>query len=687
MIKGAYADKSASRAMAADEKLLAAYSVPAGMLAKLTIWADGLGGGAGEQPLRAVVYDELGALLAVGDPVLVSAGTLAGWLDLPLPQESVPGGKTIVGVQAGAPGGVARVYGSAPLVNLLTNPSGENGTPPNTSNSTATATPVNQVTNPNAESGTTTGWAPRPQNNDAGHFVATSEIPARFRTQCFKMTRDTDGGGADSIYADCGSTSSGVTIAVTPGQFVAARGSFRAATNGRNCRVRLIFVDSGGVQIGSVFDSAIVVDTTTGWIDLSVISGAAPANTVKVLVRMNIDGVPEGESHYFDAVVAVVSATLPTVVPPYFDGSMTGFKWNGAANASTSQPAAATAVDATSWSRFGTHSGLFTITRDDGAAVIARVGSGAAATPVVPNHYVAVRVSSRLATLYGAAASLDNWRGRIYWYKADGTASATTVTDGSLTLSPVVGSTGDFFLIAQVPADAAFGAPAMLFDMPSGLTVIQANVDAYMLVDLTAAYGAGWTPSGVGAATVASEVPGYFDGDMDDWLWLGAAQASQSAAGRLTTDAYADGPNATLGTGGAGALRLASYVTTIEQWVPPVIPDDELAALGWPSAQKALSGVVQSATAQTVGMEWHGTLLDPHEGAFAVVRAGGALEEMVGQRLRVTLGRRAIFVYVVDSADELEEDLSLARRAWLALANLSDESRTVRVEVVGATPS
>jgi hypothetical protein len=81
-------------------------------------------------------------------------------------------------------------------------------------------------------------------------------------------------------------------------------------------------------------------------------------------------------------------------------------------------------------------------------------------------------------------------------------------------------------------------------------------------------------------------------------------------------------------------------------------------------------------------VEWHHTTLDEHEGAFAVAREGGPLEEMVGDVLRVSYGDRSAYVYVVDASDDLDADLSLARRAFIQLANLSEDEVAASVEVL-----
>jgi hypothetical protein len=117
-------------------------------------------------------------------------------------------------------------------------------------------------------------------------------------------------------------------------------------------------------------------------------------------------------------------------------------------------------------------------------------------------------------------------------------------------------------------------------------------------------------------------------------------------------------------------------------WTPPDVSDEELAALGWLSSQTALAGAALVGTAQLVSVEWHGTQLDDRLGAYGIVADGGRLEPLVGERVRLTRGLRSCFIYVVDSTDELDADVSVTRRAFLELGDLSAEELLVTLEVV-----
>lgn len=87
-----------------------------GHLSKLTIYADGLGSGNGDQVLRGVAYGITGDLLGIGSETVIKDGQEPGWVDLlfPDPWGDVPleaGVKIDIGYIAGEVSNSARVYG------------------------------------------------------------------------------------------------------------------------------------------------------------------------------------------------------------------------------------------------------------------------------------------------------------------------------------------------------------------------------------------------------------------------------------------------------------------------------------------------------------------------------------------------------------------------------------------------
>jgi len=140
----------------------------------------------------------------------------------------------------------------------------------------------------------------------------------------------------------------------------------------------------------------------------------------------------------------------------------------------------------------------------------------------------------------------------------------------------------------------------------------------------------------------------------------------------------------------ADLLTLASVLAVaVEPWTPPsAITEDELADLPIDVVQATLTGgAVDVVEAAACG--WHYSNESPPPPASAIVRTGGPLEQLVGQRVRLTAatpaGPAAVGVVVVDEQpfDVLDEDLSIARDAFMRLGGLWADTLTVRVEVLG----
>lgn len=120
------------------------------------------------------------------------------------------------------------------------------------------------------------------------------------------------------------------------------------------------------------------------------------------------------------------------------------------------------------------------------------------------------------------------------------------------------------------------------------------------------------------------------------------------------------------------------FATIYDAWDEPEVEDLHLGRLPFPQAQEAFAGGVARVSEVQAG--WHGTVLSPETGSFALVNQEGPLADKVGDRLRVTVGLNNVFVYVLGEA-ELEDDISLTRRAFLALGPLAADSLDVTVGV------
>lgn len=122
--------------------------------------------------------------------------------------------------------------------------------------------------------------------------------------------------------------------------------------------------------------------------------------------------------------------------------------------------------------------------------------------------------------------------------------------------------------------------------------------------------------------------------------------------------------------------------------IPGNLTDTEYGRLPWIEAQSIFAqGGAELKTDQIVACGWHGTLVNPERGAFAIVNKDGLLADYVGERVKVTYDSgveapiRAVYVYVLD-VDAIEEDISLTRRAFLSIAPLATETLSVHVEVM-----
>lgn len=101
----------------------------------------------------------------------------------------------------------------------------------------------------------------------------------------------------------------------------------------------------------------------------------------------------------------------------------------------------------------------------------------------------------------------------------------------------------------------------------------------------------------------------------------------------------------------------------------------------FPEAQRLLSGA-RNYGVGLLPVGWHDADVEPIQGAAAVVRRGSPLEPLRGEILRISVGDRSAYVWVIAGAD-VETDLSISRRAMLAVGYLAASSILLDVEVIG----
>lgn len=100
------------------------------------------------------------------------------------------------------------------------------------------------------------------------------------------------------------------------------------------------------------------------------------------------------------------------------------------------------------------------------------------------------------------------------------------------------------------------------------------------------------------------------------------------------------------------------------------------------AAQKYLSTFVSVvSTISNVSLSWHDTAVDLNEGSFAVVQSGSDLEDLVGEIVRVKVGRRTVFAYVVAESSMIQVDMTLAQRPFMAVGLLAQKPAGLRASL------
>lgn len=113
------------------------------------------------------------------------------------------------------------------------------------------------------------------------------------------------------------------------------------------------------------------------------------------------------------------------------------------------------------------------------------------------------------------------------------------------------------------------------------------------------------------------------------------------------------------------------------------VPEQELldSRRAFPMAQSLLGDVPSRRLSGLVTVGWHANDVHPEAGSVAVVGRLSPLAGLVGDIVRVTVGTRQVFVFVLGARD-VPVDLSLARRPFSVLALLTTTSVSAIVEVV-----
>lgn len=132
--------------------------------------------------------------------------------------------------------------------------------------------------------------------------------------------------------------------------------------------------------------------------------------------------------------------------------------------------------------------------------------------------------------------------------------------------------------------------------------------------------------------------------------------------------------------------ELSVFIGPNTEWDPPDnVPDSYYAGLPWHDAQVKLGETGPQGAIYRADATWHGTRVDGKRGAFTLVKAGGPLASLVGERIRVTMLSglpRTIVVYVDHASSTITEDLSLTRRAFMGISLPTRTRAPVKIEVL-----
>lgn len=188
-------------------------------------------------------------------------------------------------------------------------------------------------------------------------------------------------------------------------------------------------------------------------------------------------------------------------------------------------------------------------------------------------------------------------------------------------------------------------------------------------------------PGGVPLVAASYDLGVLADGATNTIRVYGDASVG---AGQTNADTYADGASNPFGASTVLDFDLSVFATYVTSWVSADRPEEEIAHLPWAESQAifgATGTVISTLLPGSLG--WYGSSFDDDLGAFALAGEGGPFESLVGQRIAITYGPRAAYVYVRDAAVLNDgEDLAVPLRVYAALDLLTQVPIEVEVEAL-----
>lgn len=278
--------------------------------------------------------------------------------------------------------------------------------------------------------------------------------------------------------------------------------------------------------------------------------------------------------------------------------------------------------------------------------------------PAEPGEVIAA--STALQVIDGPNVTTGAWRLHVQF-----TGDAGILRDdvsGPLAPDGTTGRIG--FVSSPAPANTTGVTVSLIADSSTSGDIVEARFDGF-LVEKSASVGS------------------YFEGKTQgsaSTLRIGVA-AGLGDSVNLYGDNDGGGFDILPSTSSAGPTP-SLFASYIQEWSPSSMMDDAaLARLPYIEAQAAFGGGAGVLSSRTSLVGWHGLRFDREVGSFAIVNPLGPLAALVGERVRVTVGKRSVCAYVHTDAD-IVEDISLARRLFLTLAPLAETDLRGRIEVL-----
>ncbi len=143
------------------------------------------------------------------------------------------------------------------------------------------------------EDGTTTGWQAGLDTS-----IANTAAQAYHGTKALQLTKTV---GTGTAFAQAGTGVTGVPF--PPSAPCRLSVWFRTPVTARSCKIRAAFHTMSGTYLsGQDLLSAAVTDSTTGWVQATVI-GRSPAQSTRIVPELQVAGAVNTESHYADQIV------------------------------------------------------------------------------------------------------------------------------------------------------------------------------------------------------------------------------------------------------------------------------------------------------------------------------------------------------------------------------------------------